>query len=133
MTILNPVCTTSVGNDTGTTCSKLSGTNTFKIKNLKAGDNSAFVNIGEILNPSMTVSLGSLIIQGYDENNYLMDQGTFANFGDFYNLIPSPFTSVSLTWSQVEISKSVNLTVNFTTFNTLPSGSKIQVFISSES
>jgi len=61
-----------------------------------------------------------------------MDEGTFVNFGGFYNLTPSAFTNVNLTWSDDIISKSVDLIVNFTTFNTLPASSKLEIFISNQ-
>jgi len=92
---------------------------------MKAGDKSAFVIVGEITNAPTTAPVGSLTIEGFDENNFLMDQGTFPNFGGWYNLMPSPFTNPSIVRSDDIISKIVTLTFNFTQFNSLPAGSKI--------
>lgn len=61
-----------------------------------------------------------------------MDEGTFVNFGGFYNLTPSSFLNVNLTRSDEIISKSIDLIVNFTTFNTLPATSILEIFISNQ-
>lgn len=119
-----------LGVDTVYTCTRFPSTNIFKIKNLKAGDKSVFVDLGEVLNPPNTGPIGDLKIQGFDENNFLMDEGTFVNFNNASLITPSEMEGVTISRSEEVISKAVVLTVNFTLFNLLPGGSKIQIFIS---